>query len=283
MVESEHSTPRTNWWALTSPTTAGLLAGFALLAWMIALLARDVALYLNLPGLLLVLGGTLAATVASYPLREVLRVFKVLVVALRNENVYAREDVDELVHMARLLYRGNLRGVEDALERTPNPFLRTGVQLVLDNTSLDDLLNLLQWRIMRLRARERAEAQIFRSMAAFAPAFGMLGTLLGLINMLDAMTEAAIGEIGRNLAIALVTTLYGVASANLLFKPIAVKLERRTEQRVMNMNMVVEGVIMLHESRSPAFIRETLQSFLAHYDDEIREAPREQQAATQPL
>ena len=106
-------------------------------------------------------------------------------------------------------------------------------------------------------------------MGSYAPAFGMLGTLLGLVNMLHGMSEGSFEQVGFNMAVALVTTFYGIVLANLIFKPIAVKLERRTEQRVQLLSMVLESVSLLSQKRGPAFIRETLHSFIAQYEDEV--------------
>ena len=109
-------------------------------------------------------------------------------------------------------------------------------------------------------------------MANFAPAFGMLGTLVGLINLINLMSLLGGGDmraIGQQLALALMTTFYGILLANLLFKPVAVKLERRTETRVVLMNMVLQGISMMSERRSPSLMRETLKSFMAHHEDEI--------------
>src|SRR5690606_1586664 len=149
-----------------------------------------------------------------------------------------------------------------------NPFLRSGVQLVIDNTPDEDVMDFLQWRIARLRAREQAEAQLFRVMAAFAPAVGMIGTLVGLIDMLTVLGDGNIQVIGQQMAIALMTTFYGILIANLVCKPIAVKLERRTAQRVLAMHTIMHGIAMMAERRSPAVLRETLQAFVADYEDE---------------
>src|SRR5690606_24960933 len=135
----------------------------------------------------------------------------------------------------------------------------------------EDILDLLQWRIAQLRARENAEAQLFRAMASYAPAFCMIGTLLGLINLMIMLGSGDKQLIGGNLALALMTTVYAVLLANLILKPVAVKLERRTEQRVALMNLVIQGISMMCNKRSPAYMRETLKSFIAHHDDEIRD------------
>ncbi|MFV8834977.1 MotA/TolQ/ExbB proton channel family protein [Aquisalimonas sp.] len=254
-------------------TLIGMIFGIGLLAAVLLFAAEDPVAYINLPGLGIVIGGTLAATFISYPLREVVRVFGLLGIVFRNERLYTRDDMDELVQMARLWFRNDLRAVERALDRVRNPFLRTGVQLVIDGTPEDDILDLLRWRIARLRTREHAEAQMFRSIATFAPAFGMIGTLVGLINMLFVLETSDMTVIGQHMAIALLTTFYGILLANLVFKPVAVKLERRTEERLIAMNMVLEGVALICQKRNPAFVRETLKSFMAEYQDEIREAP----------
>ncbi len=252
-------------------TLIGAVAGIVMLAIVLAFSATDPGMYVNLPGLAIVLGGTLAATFISYPLREVVRVFALLRTIFRNERVRTDQDIDELVALSQLWMKNDVRKVEDALEKVANPFLRTGVQLVIDNTPEEQIIELLQWRIARLRAREHAEAQMFRVMAGFAPAFGMLGTLVGLINLLTVLGDGDMTVIGQQMAVALMTTFYGILLANLLLKPVAVKLERRTEQRLVLMNMVMQGVSMMSDKRSSAVMRETLQSFMMHYEDEIHD------------
>ncbi|MCP1727435.1 chemotaxis protein MotA [Natronospira proteinivora] len=254
-------------------TLIGVLAGLLMLVLVLGFAAEEPAAFINLPGLAIVLGGTLAATFISFPLREVLRVARLVGIVFRNERMYSRDDMEELVRLARLWSRGDIRQVEAQLDDTHNPFLRTGVQLVIDGTPEQDILDLLQWRIIRLKAREHAEAQVFRAMASFAPAFGMIGTLVGLINMMFILGDGDLIMIGQHMGVALLTTFYGILLANLIFKPIAVKLERRTEQRVVLMNMVLEGVALMSQKRNPSFIRETLRSFMAHYHDELRQKP----------
>lgn len=252
-------------------TLIGIFASSVLLASVLMFTAESPQSFLNLPGLAIVLAGTMAATFISYPLKEVVRVVRLVGLVFRRENTYTRDDIKELVDMSRLWFKGDVRAVEAALEQTRNPFLRTGIQLVIANTREQEILDLLRWRINRLRARELAEAQIFRTMATYAPAFGMIGTLVGLVNMLEVMEAADLAVIGPRMAVALLTTFYGILLANLVFKPVAVKLERRTEERLIAMNMVLEGISLISKRRLPSFIEETLNSFVANYHDEIRE------------
>lgn len=264
---------------LNPSTVIGIVASVALLAAILAFAANDPSLYLNYPGLAIVVGGTLAATFISYPLREVLRIFALVKTVFRHEQDSSAHDIEDLVHIAQLWSRHDVRKVEQALADVRNPFLRTGVQLVIDNTPEHEIAELLQWRIARLRAREQAEAELFRVMAGFAPAFGMLGTLVGLINLLYVLGDGDIIVIGQQMAIALMTTFYGILIANLVCKPIAVKLERRTEQRVHLMDMLLQGVGMMAEKRSPAFMREALNAFANEADDD---APPTATAKTPP-
>jgi len=259
--------------AFNLSTVIGILGGVGLVMGSILLTAPDVQAYINLPGLLIVLGGTFAATFVSYPLPEVLRVLKVFMLVWRAEGHDPKQDVEEIARVAALVFRGQVMKADEHLSGIRNPFLRTGMQMVIDNKSAEDILEWMQWRIERMKARERAEANIFRNMAQFAPAFGMLGTLIGLINMLYGMDAASFEDLGRSMGIALITTLYGVLLANLLFRPVALKLERRSDERVMLMNLMLEGVLMIQERRSPNQVRDALMAFLTSYDDEIRERP----------
>lgn len=252
-------------------TLIGIVASVVLLGAVLVFSAEDAAAFIDIPSLGIVVIGTLAATFISYPLSEVLRVFRLLGTVLRNERLHTDQDIDDLISISRLWMKADIRKVEDALEKVSNPFLKTGVQLVIDHAPEQEIVDLMQWRVSRLRARERAEAQLFRTMAGFAPAFGMLGTLVGLVNLLFMLGDGDMAAIGQQMALALMTTFYGILFANLLLKPVAVKLERRTEQRVIVMSMIMQGVSMMCQKRSPSLMRATLNSFMEEHDDEIND------------
>jgi chemotaxis protein MotA len=252
-------------------TIIGMLASLILLVSVLLFTAESAGAFFDPTSLLIVVTGTIAATFISYPMKEVVRVSRLVALVFHRENTYTRDDIKELVLMSRLWFQGNIKDVEEALTRTKNPFLRTGIQLVIANTSEQEIIDALRWRIARLKARERAEAQIFRTMASYSAAFGMIGTLVGLVNMLFVMDAGSLDLIGPQMAVALLTTFYSILLGNMLFKPIAVKLERRTEQRLIAMNMVLEGVSMMSKRRPPSFIEDTLRSFAEQFDDEIRD------------
>ncbi|NKB57103.1 MAG: chemotaxis protein MotA [Alphaproteobacteria bacterium] len=247
----------------------GMIVGSVIVGAAIWATASDALVFINIPGFALVLGGTIAATLMSFPPRYIFRVWRSFLVALKNERAYDTEDVNEVVRIAKLWHNAQIGKVETVLANIRSPFLRSGIQLIIDGASIDEIMDLLEWRITRLKAKEASEANVFRTMGMYAPAFGMLGTLLGLVNMLYDMGSEGLELIGLNMALALITTFYGLILANLIFKPVAAMLEERTKQRVRNLSMVVEAIHLLSEKRTPAYIRETLNSFLTEYEDEL--------------
>lgn len=259
--------------AINYSTALGIILSIALLVFIIAFAASNPDTFINLPGLVIVLGGTLAAVFLSYPLRDIKQAIKSIRLIIFYESLDPQKEADEIIAVSRMWFNRDTISIENVIDTIHNPYLKTSFQLIVDNTPLDDILALLKWRISRLRAKEKAESNIYHSLASFAPAFGMLGTLVGLINMLQVIELRDINSITTNMAVALTTTFYGLMLANLVFHPIAIKLERRTEQRIMLMSMIMEGITLIAERRNPSFIRETLGSFIAHYDNELKGRP----------
>lgn len=253
-------------------TVIGIVAGIAVVAVTVFFSVDDPSVLWDPLGILVVVGGTLAATFVAFPARELRRMLSVVAAVFRNEKMYAKDDLEELVAVSRTLMKADLRGIEKRMRGIKNPFLRLGIQLVLDGAPIEDIIDIMSWRIQKLRSREKAEAQVFRTMAAMSPAFGMVGTILGLSAMMGGLGHASIQELGAHMALAMMTTLYGVVLSNLIFKPIAVKFEHRTMQRVALMNTIMQGVILLRQKRSPGVIEETLGTFVIDHKDEMHDA-----------
>lgn len=243
----------------------GVLSGVGLVTGMVFLSPEHAMAFLNLPGLLLVGGGTLAATLVSRPAAEVLGVVRRLPVLIREGEAGMEEQVSALTRVADCLRRGNVRAAESEVQAMPDSFLRTGLQLLIDRTPKSELVRLMHWRIAGLQARDAEDATILRTMGAFAPAFGMLGTLFGLVHMLYGLGSGALADLGATMGFALVSTLYGIVAANLLFKPLALKLEFRMQRDHLRMNLALEGMLLLYERRHPAFIREALEHLIGQH------------------
>ena len=253
-------------------TLLGIVVGVALLILTVLLDPAELSLrpgaevYYGpdgLESLAIVLIGTLAATFISYPMREVLRVFRVFWVVFKKEEIQMGEYVSQIITLARVAASDGVLNLQGQIGRIKNLFMRDGVQMLVDNYPVDTIRELMEVRIVSRQMREAAEVEVFKTMGRFAPAFGMLGTLIGLIAMLRNMTGPdMMDHLGPNMAVALVTTFYGVILANLIFNPIATKLERRTEEEIALMNVIMEGVLMLRETPSPTMVEDKLKAYV---------------------
>lgn len=244
-------------------TQIGLLAGAALLVLAVSLSQTNWLALLNLPGLVLVVGGTFAATLVARPLRDVVRVLRSIPALTHDHALRIDADIEQLLEVAHWHRAGRIGPAEQAAAKVAHPIVRDGAQLVLDREPLEHVVKTLQWRIAAMRNSESADAHILRTMATFAPAFGMLGTLFGLIQMLGNLGTAGLPQLGATMSFALITTLYGLVLANLLFKPLAIKAEQRVHNRTLAMNVLLEGVVLLHQRRHPSVIREALNTYIA--------------------
>lgn len=250
---------------LRHSTVVGLSGGLLLLLGMMIMSPEHLGAFFNLPGLLVVIGGTLMATLVSRPIAEVVAVMRMLPELLHDEAPQpGAVEVTQLLRFADGFRLGNLRVAERELATIEDPFLYAGLRMIIDGCQPQDLSKSLQWRMSGRRTRENSQAHVLRTMAAFAPAFGMLGTLFGLVHMLSGLGDTGLGEIGSSMAFAMITTLYGIVVSNLFFKPLAIKMERRTHQRLLRMGMLMEGMLLAYEKRHPTLIRETLDAFELH-------------------
>lgn len=257
--------------ALRSPlnTTVLGIAGIGGLVWLIVQAAGDTAgQYWNPIGLLIVLGGTMAATLIAFRGRHLLSLVSSLG-ALFEREATIRHEIEVIVKVATLVGRSNVRLAEAEIAKVERPFLKLGLQLALDGVPVDELMHVLNWRIQKQVERENAQTKLLRTLANFSPALGMLGTLVGLVNMLTELGSGDLDVIGRGLSIALITTVYGVGLANLVFRPIAIRLEQRTIHRVALMNVLLDGIILLRLGRSPSTIRDTIDTLVADRVDEM--------------
>lgn len=230
-------------------------------------------LFFNLPGLLMVVIGTLVATMLGQSFKTVLTLFWQIPQKLSRQPVLDESGMEVFLRLSEFHRQGNVWLSEQAIDSIQHPFLRYGVQLVIDRTPHEDLSRLLHWKIGAQREKDQAEIQILRTMMAFAPAFGMLGTLFGLIHMLYGLNNDALQQIGEATGFALLTTVYGLMLANLVLKPLCMRLEQRSKQRLAWLYVQSEAVMMMQEKRHPLLIKEYLQAFLGH-PKQIRQEER---------
>ncbi|MGB0237441.1 MAG: motility protein A [Cycloclasticus sp.] len=216
----------------------------------------------NVPGLLVVVGGTLCAVMLSKPHHKVLQLLRDMPEVVRGqvEAFHGRAEFKQLLRCAYLYRSSQVRVLEQEIKLAQQPLLIKGVQLILDRCSSEDVNNIMRKERARLLLADQEKSQILRLMSSYAPAFGMLGTLLGMIHMLYGLGDVGLDEVGATMGFALLTTLYGLIVANLVCKPLAIKLEKRTAEHAAHLNVLLEGLEMMHARKHPMVIRDMLEA-----------------------
>lgn len=242
----------------------GILAGVGVIVHALVTGAAPPESFYSLPSIEIVLGGTIAATLLSFPIKEVLRITKITVIIFKKGTTDTLGPyVNEIVELSRSARMG-VSELEKSKDALSNFFLKDGVQMIINGYTEPEIRDIMESRIENREIREKWEENVLRTMAKFAPGFGMMGTLIGLIGMLVSMGGEADPSktIGPNMAVALITTFYGVLLANLFFNPMAEKFKSRIEQQTVLQNMVIEGVVLLYQKKHPLVVREKLNSFI---------------------
>jgi len=238
-------------------TITGLVGTFALL--LIAM-GSGAGAFLDGPSALIVVGGTIGAGLIHYRFKQLMGAFAVAKHAFRYKPRPPTELIRTLVDYATQARREGILALESAAEEAEDPFLKRALQLAVDGHELAAIEAILSTEIEQLKDRHRMGAEIFTSLAAYAPALGMIGTLVGLVMMLQQMNDPS--TIGPSMAIALITTFYGAILANLVFNPIAGKLRSRSAEEVLYKELAMEGVLSISLGDNPRIVEQKLTSFL---------------------
>lgn len=238
----------------------GILTGFGLFIAAIGL-GGSLKTFWDPASLLIVLGGTTAATLVNYPMVHILGMFKVLSKAFVKKSASPKEFIELLVRFAEKARREGLLALEEESAEVGDPFLQKGIQLVVDGTDPELVRNVLETELAFLSDRHKGGQSIFQTMGSLAPAFGMIGTLIGLIEMLRNLDDP--NAIGPGLATALMTTFYGAVLANLIFIPVAGKLGVKSQEEILLKEVMIEGILSIQAGDNPRIVGEKLKAFLA--------------------
>lgn len=235
--------------------------------------------FFDMPSIFITVGGTMFALLASFPLSDFKRVpthFK-MVMSKDKKNPY--EYIETITDLSKEARRKGLLALEDKAMAFEDEFLKESVLLIVDAIEPDKLKLWFAQKLDFIRQRNDAERNIYERGAAFGPAFGMIGTLIGLVNMLKAMNlEDGPEALGLNMSVALITTFYGSLLANAFFLPMSNKLEIAQEKEMLFKEMIVEGVISIKEGENPKYIQEKLLNFLEQGQEDKREEAGEEGA-----
>jgi len=241
-------------------TIAGICAGVTLITLSIAT-KTSLSTFIDVPSMLATLGGTIAATFINFPLRNVFSLVAVIKKTLLNRLPTPRETIASLVKYAEKARREGMLALEDDSETEPNEFLRKGLRLAVDGTDPQLLRRVLENDVAALEARHQLGQNILLAMGTYAPAFGMIGTLIGLVQMLSTLDSPE--SIGSGMALALLTTFYGAFAANVFFLPMAGKLKTMSQEEIMLRELIIEGIMAIQSGDNPRIVEEKLKAFLA--------------------
>jgi chemotaxis protein MotA len=210
----------------------------------------------------IVFGGMIASVSVAFPLSDVLKLGSAIGAVFKGGEVKLGAVVDDAIETAEVGRKG-VAELEKSVESINNPFFRDGVQMVVDGYSLDELTEILETRIEYREIREKTQAGLFKSMGTMAPAWGMIGTLIGLVIMLSGFGgEGGADALGPGMSAALITTFYGTVFANLFFLPMSEKLNTRMSFTSTLQAMLIEAARLIHQKKHPLIVREKLNSFI---------------------
>ena len=239
----------------------GIISGISLIAAAI-FEGGDVHNFVNIPGIMIVLGGTAATTLLTFRFKDVLAAFKAAFFVFAQDKNDPMKTVETMIKLCQLSRREGLMKVGDI--KTESRFLKKACRLIADSSEEDSIRAVLINEIESLKIRHFMVQDVFRKMGIYSPAFGMLGTLIGLVQMLSKLQDPS--SIGPSMAVALLTTFYGSFLSTMLFLPIAGKLKVRTLTQVMELDIIFEGAISILENNNPTLLYEKLSSLLPKKD-----------------
>lgn len=240
-------------------TVVGIFSAFGLV-FIAIFMGGGLSIFINVPSLLIVVGGTLGVTMISYPLKDVLGVFKVAQKAVFSKTTAIAELIERFVAFANKTRREGILALESELKGVDDEFLKKGVQLSIDGLEPQEIREILDTELDFLKNRHKLGAEVFTSMGTFAPAMGMIGTLIGLVQMLQNMEDPS--SIGPAMAVALLTTFYGSIMANIMCMPIAGKLRARSQEETLTREMTIQGILSLSNGDNPRVLEQKLLAYI---------------------
>ena len=257
-------------------TLIGLLAGITIIVIGILQSGGKLFWFFSFNSILIVVGGTLAATMVNLPLKAVGNIFNILKNVFKGEVYDYVGIINEIVEKAQKARKDGLLSLEADLPNMREGFFKNGIELAINERESSRLRTFLNLEMNNIASRHIAGQELFLYMGSYAPAFGMLGTVLGLIVMMNNFAGSGeevsasydvsekFAQLLSGMGLALITTFYGVFMANMIFLPIGGKLKRISENEMMLKNIVVEGIISIHAREHPLLIKEKLMTFVPH-------------------
>ena len=239
-------------------TIVGIIA--AITSLMVGI-GANIQFMIDVPSILIVVGGTISSVLIANPLPEVVNLIGVYKNAVFNKPTVPSELIEKIVGFAETARREGILALEQAVEEADDQFLSQGVRLAVDGTEPDLIMDILETELQFIEERHKAGQDMISAMGDAAPAFGMIGMLIGLVIMLKNMDDPA--AIGPGMAIALLTTMYGAILSNILLGPIAKKLKAISSKELLAKRMIIEGIMAIQSGDNPRIVEHKLSVFLS--------------------
>lgn len=242
----------------------GLILGAVLTVFGILSSGASMGDYWDLPSALITFGGTFSCVLASHTMQEYLNGMKSITLAFKVPVINTSEMIKNIIDLSNVARKEGLLSLEEAASDLEEPFLKKGILLVVDGTDPDLVRAILETELISVEDRHKKVIGFWEMVAAMGPAWGMIGTLIGLVAMLKDLND--VSSIGPSMAVALITTLYGSLLANWLATPIANKLKVNNAAEIQQKEVMIEGLLSIQAGENPRVIEEKLKSFLAPKD-----------------
>ncbi|BCO08541.1 chemotaxis protein MotA [Desulfolithobacter dissulfuricans] len=241
-------------------TIIGIVAAFGLML-MAILQGGGLGMFIDVPSMLIVFGGTIGVALINYPLADILGAVKVAKKTFLYQETSTNDLITQLIEFANKARKEGILSLQALIDSVDDQFLVKALQMAVDGQEPEDLKTMLNTEIEYIQDRHSKGAEIFLSLGTISPAMGMVGTLIGLVQMLQNMSDPS--SIGPAMAVALLTTFYGAVIANILCNPMAGKLKTRSKSELLQKTIIVEGMGSILSGENPRIMEQKLHAFVA--------------------
>ncbi len=241
-------------------TALGTVMGFGLVLFAMATGPGGLVVFVHVGSMMIVFGGTTAVLLMNFPLETIKGLMKVMLRTLLFKLNSPSQEIERVIDYANLARKEGLLALENKLQEVDDKFFAKGVQLVIDGFPAETVRDIMELEAEWQRQRHTTGKKMLDALGSYAPAFGMIGTLVGLVQMLQNLSDPS--KIGGGMATALLTTLYGAMAANMLFIPLSGKLEQRANEEALLRELMIEGIVAIQSGEGPQLIKEKLKSFV---------------------
>lgn len=240
-------------------TPMGLVVGSVLILYGM-LMGGDLSIFWDLPSVFITVGGSFCSILIAYSVEDIKNMPKLMRQSFKESDTSGKEIIMKFSELSRKARREGLLSLEDEISQIDDKFLKKGLQMVVDGIEPETIKDILELEIGEMEDRHSKGAGIFSAWGAFAPAFGMIGTLIGLVQMMQNLTDVT--SIAKGMGVALLTTFYGTLLANLFCVPIATDLKRKSAKEVGIREMMLEGILSIQSGVNPRIVEEKLLTYL---------------------